>query len=85
MSDYVFSEGGSEIVTSTTADLTTGARRRHGDRVIAVGLCVLGSGYQPIGESKNIRKAPFGSFEYHRRQMEKLQREQERTGKKYLF
>jgi hypothetical protein len=27
-------------------DMTSGARKRHGDRVIAVGLCVLGSKYQ---------------------------------------
>lgn len=85
LKDYVFSESGSEIVTSSTADLTTGARKRHGDRVIASALCLLGSRYQPKGKFENIRVAPYGSFEYYRKLNEEQNKIDNRYKKKYLF
>jgi hypothetical protein len=53
---YVFFENG-DIGASEEQDLTSGARKRHGDRVIAVGLCVLGSKYQN-------RQAPVQKIQY---------------------
>ena len=83
--EYIFAETGSEIFTSSTADMSSGARKRHGDRVIAMALCILGAGEQPKGSYIEKRNPPFGSFEYHRRQLEKQQAEEYQTKKKYLF
>jgi hypothetical protein len=61
--DYVFLEGG-DLSASSKADLTTGARERHGDRVIAVALCVLGMKDQMEGLMENILEPPTNSFEF---------------------
>lgn len=83
--DYIFSERGSSIVTSSTSDLSTGARKRHGDRVIAIALCILGCMEQPKGETENIKKPKFGSFEYYRREVEEEKVRDTKGKKKYLF
>lgn len=62
--DYVFRESGQGAVTSTKADLTTGALARHGDRVIAAGLCVLALLEQPKGNIEEARNPPINSFQY---------------------
>jgi len=69
--DYVFLEDG-DIGSSENADLTSGARRRHGDRVIASALCVLGAKYQNRAKAVHHKVAPFGSFKY-RMEQEKLE------------
>lgn len=85
LTDYIFSESGSEIITSSTADLSTGARRRHGDRATAMALCVLACRDQIPGEVKNRKKIPFGSFAYYKNREESLQKEDKRHKKRYLF
>lgn len=85
LTEYMFSESGSDIVSSTTSDLSTGARKRHGDRVIALALCILGCREQGKGELKNIRKVPFNSFEYFRRKLEEEKAKDSYTRKRYLF
>jgi hypothetical protein len=42
MNDYLFTPA-NELVASEHVDETTGARQRHGDRVIAMGLCLVGA------------------------------------------
>lgn len=83
--DYTFVEGSKEITTSKKADLSSGARERHGDRGIAAALCVLGCKDQTAGDFRETKEAPFMSFEYHRRQLEKENKEAMRHKKKYLF
>jgi hypothetical protein len=61
--DYVFRESGTGTVVSKKADLTTGALERHGDRVIAAGLCVVGAKEQPIGRIENAQRPPINSFQ----------------------
>ena len=85
LTDYIFSESGSEIITSSTADLSTGARRRHGDRATAMALCVLGCRDQIPGDVTKRRKIPFGSFGYYKLQEETKQKEDQRRSKRYLF
>jgi len=82
--DYVFSEG-SEIITSATADMSSGARKRHGDRVIATGLCILGTKDQTKGDYKNSRKVPVNSFKHRYDAFYEKRRANERYAKKYLF
>lgn len=83
--DYIFTGEGKEITTSAKADLTSGARERHGDRAIAAALCVLGTRDQLRGDAVKTRTAPTGSFEYYRRLEEQRQKKDNRTKKKYLF
>lgn len=83
--DYIFVGEGKEIATSLKADLSSGARERHGDRAIAVALCILGTRDQFEGDYSETRKVPFGSFEFYRRAEEVKQKEDYRKAKKYLF
>jgi len=83
--DYIFVEGTKEITTSSKADLSSGARERHGDRGIAAALCILGTRDQDAGDYSTTRKAPYGSFEFYRRQEEEKQTRDNRKAKKYLF
>lgn len=83
--DYVFVEGTNVITTSAKADLSSGARERHGDRGTAVALCILGTRDQDAGDYSKTRKVPYGSFEFYRRQEEEKQEKDSRKAKKYLF
>ena len=83
--DYIFKEGGTGIVQSSRADLGTGAQERHGDRGIAMALCVLGLKEQNKGNVIDVREPPFGSFEYYRRKYEKQEAANKRKYKRYLF
>jgi hypothetical protein len=60
---YIFYESG-DIGVSEEQDLTSGARARHGDRVIALGLCVLGSKYQNVGHREEVEDIPINTFKY---------------------
>jgi len=53
--DYLYLESG-EIAASKSADLTSGAREKHGDRVVATALCVLGSKDQYVAAVKEMRR-----------------------------
>jgi len=82
--DYIFLEN-SDMSLSSKADLTTGARERHGDRVIAVGLCVLGMKDQAEGDRIESRKVPYGSFQFYYEQFKKQQETEKRQKRRYLF
>lgn len=83
--DYVFVEGSKEITTSSKADLSSGARERHGDRAIAAALCILGTRDQIEGDVKNIKEPPMNSFEHRFREWKKLQDQQKYSERIYLF
>jgi hypothetical protein len=85
LSDYVFKEGGTGIVQSSRADLGTGAQERHGDRGIAMALCVLGMKEQEQGKVTDIREAPFGSFEYWRKREEKEEAINKKKYRRFLY
>ena len=82
--DYIFLEN-SDMSLSSKADLTTGARERHGDRVIAVGLCVLGMKDQMEGNVGNIKEPPKNSFEYRFREWQAEQEKEKRKKRQFLF
>jgi len=83
--DYIFMGEGREIGTSSKADLSSGARQRHGDRAIAAALCILGTRDQLKGEYYEQKHAPYGSFEYYRQEEERKRALDDRENKKYLF
>ena len=85
LSDCVFKEKGSGIIAASKADLSTGAMERHGDRVIAAGLCVLGMKEQDKGEVENIENPKYGSFQYWNKQVEKEQKERKRNSRRFLY
>lgn len=79
---YVFYESG-DIGVSEDQDTTSGARKRHGDRVIATALCVLGSRYQSRVSHNPIRQAAFGSFMWFKQQEEAEQAKNANMRKPY--
>lgn len=82
--DYVFLEG-KACFLSRKADISTGARERHGDRVIAAALCVLGAGSQPKGKIENIVEPSVNSFMHRYREREKENRIKKSEAKRYLY
>lgn len=83
---YVFFPGGSEIGISETLDESTGARKRHGDRVIATALCVLGSKYQTKAERPKTPSVSIDNFMKRRRELEAEQEAEKRlTTRKYRW
>lgn len=81
---YVYYENG-DLGTSSEQDLTTGARQRHGDRVIAVGLCVLGSKYQHQRPKDHETKIKQNTFAWRKKQVEKEQERNRRTMRTFRF
>lgn len=80
---YVFYQDG-DIGSTEVQDLTSGARKRHGDRVIAVGLAVLGSKYQAKQPKEIPHKILFDTFEFRQQENEKeltISRRVDRYGK----
>lgn len=78
--DYVWFENG-DAGTSCTKDIKSGAKSRHGDRVIAAGLCVLASKDQLPGKGRKITLAPVNSFIYRFQKYLDEQDEQRRNSK----
>jgi len=82
---YVFYEGRVEVGPNALQTETSGAKAAHGDRVIAVALCVLGAKSQPKSELKHSTFTPPGSF------MARFERENnkienaKRQGKQWLY
>jgi hypothetical protein len=63
MEAYLFDGNGTPHPAATVADEDSGAGAAHGDRVIALGLCVLALGYQPraaIERTKAQKKDTLG-------------------------
>ncbi len=86
LSDYVFREKGAGAVVSKKADLSTGALERHGDRVIAAGLCVLACKEQIKGDWRTSDNPPPTSFQARFNKAQDVLREDERFAKRqFLF
>ena len=85
--DYVFRDKGGGAVVSKKADLSTGALERHGDRVIAAGLCVLALREQVKGNWETAENPPINSFQARFNREEEKQKK-ERKGfevRRFLF
>jgi len=79
LNGYIFYSSG-ELNSSEVVDETSGARKRHGDRVIGTGLCVLGMLDFAAAKNKDTPKAEYGSLAWR---ME--QRKNEETRKKQFW
>lgn len=84
LTDYVFLDGG-DMTSSSKADLSSGARERHGDRVIAAALGVLGFKDQIEGKIENKKEPPRNSFEHRFREWQKQQEQRKYQQRRYLF
>lgn len=82
--DYIFLEGG-EIEASKRADLTSGARQRHGDRVMAIGLCVLGTKDQAKASFRQPKLYNKHSFGARYLAWEEQQAKDNQYKRKFLF
>lgn len=83
--DYIFKDKGKGAVCSSKADLSTGALERHGDRVIAAGLCVLAYKEQLAGDVADAVERPFGSFAYYEEQKQLQKAKDKREFRRVLF
>lgn len=81
---YVYYEDG-DIGSSEFQDVTSGARKRHGDRVIAAGLCILGSKYQRMKPKVEIKKVNIDSFEYRKQDIEERELENSKDRRKFWY
>jgi len=84
LDDYIYYDSG-EIGCSEQQDLSTGARARHGDRVVATALCVLGMKDQPKAAMKTRINYPRDSFGYRYEKWKKTQELNKRKFRKYLY
>ncbi len=78
MDGYIFYSSG-ELDSSEGIDQSSGARKRHGDRTIGVGLCVLGMLDQPVAEETLVKDPPYGSLAWRMLQA-KMEDDKRRTG-----
>ncbi len=69
---YIFYASG-ELASSTDIDESTGARLRHGDRVIGLGLCVLGLLDQPTAVGALSKAPPWGSYAWRQEQRRRIE------------
>lgn len=83
--DYVFKENGQGAVTSSKADLSTGALERHGDRVIAVALCILACKEQGKGNWQKSINPPNNSFQERYNKFNEELSKDKRELRHYLF
>jgi len=81
---YVFYESG-DIGVSSGQDETSGARKRHGDRVIAASLAVLGAKYQNSGHPSEMDETPVNTFKYLLEQEALKQKRLKREMRRYLY
>jgi len=78
LSDYMFTPSRVDVKASNSIDETTGAAYAHGDRVIAIGLCVLAMNMAHPAELLTKRKPPKDSFA-HRYQNWQEEKEREKS------
>ncbi len=81
---YIFYENG-DIGSTECMDLTSGARKRHGDRVIALALCVLGSKYQMKAPKKVEQKITTNTWQERVQKAEEQEEEEARYRRTYRF
>jgi hypothetical protein len=68
LEDYIFDNHKIDVNPANMTIETSGAKYAHGDRVIAIGMCVLAMELCPKGVLSNIEKPPRESFEYRFRE-----------------
>lgn len=82
--DYIWYENG-DAGTSKTKDVKTGAKKRHGDRVIPIGLCILATKDQSEGSGRKISSAPANSFMRRFQDYLDEQSKLEKNGKIWMY
>lgn len=82
--DYVWYEN-QDCGTSKTQDMKTGAKKRHGDRVIPTGLCILATRDQPKGTGQHKICPPANSFVARMQKYLDEQTEKQRYNKVWLY
>jgi hypothetical protein len=81
---YVYFDNG-DIGASEEQDQTTGARKRHGDRVIAAGLCALGKKYQSRAKVHKKTQVKFGSPAWRQQQREQQAEQDRKLNRRYWY
>lgn len=84
LDDYIYYETG-HIGSSENQDVASGARARHGDRVIGMALCVLGMKDQPKAALQQRINYPKESFGFRFQQYNKEQENIRANYRRYLY
>jgi hypothetical protein len=74
-----------DIDSGENLDLTTGARARHGDRIIGAALTVLGDKEQPKAVGKIKEEINPNSFAYRKQQVEETEEKNKRRFRIWRF
>jgi hypothetical protein len=77
LDNYIFYESG-EIDSSEVQDQSSGARKRHGDRIIGLALAVLAGQDQGKMERIQEQNIPYGSYAWRSMQRKRTQAEKKR-------
>ena len=85
LEDYIFMPGRVDIKLSNSIADESGARYAHGDRVIALGLCILAMNEARPADLKKYREPLVGSFEYRFREWKREEETSKREMRTYRF
>jgi len=85
LEDYIFIPGRIDAGLSNTIMDESGARYAHGDRVIAVGLCVLAMVEVRPADLRKIKEPPRSSFEYRFREWKEEQNRMKQTMRRFRY
>lgn len=85
LEDYIFTPGRIDVDMSNSIMDDSGARYSHGDRVIALGLCILAMNEARPADLKKNREPGKESFEYRFREFNKEQEQNKRKMRTYRF
>jgi len=85
LEDYIFEAHKIDVNPANMTLETSGAKYAHGDRVIAVGLCVLAMETCPKGVLKNVRTPPSESFQSRFQKWQEAKQKDKHNGMKRKF
>jgi len=85
LEDYIFMPGRIDVDLSNSIIDESGARYAHGDRVIALGLCVLAMNEARPADLKKHREPPAESFEHRFREWQETEDKNKRKMRIYRF
>lgn len=84
LDSYMWYSSG-DVDSGDNIDLTTGARARHGDRIIGAALTVLGLKEQPKAVNKVRREIKPGTYAFRKQKYKQEQEELRRKYRRYRF
>jgi hypothetical protein len=74
-----------DVDSGEKLDLSTGARARHGDRIIGAALCLLGMKEQPKAAAEIRKEIPLNSFAWRKKKYDEEQEKNKRLYRQWRY